>query len=276
MSRRLFENPTEEVKMDLGLMDKPVLVMAASSGIGRGVALEFARENARVMLFGRSEERLRKARDEIVELTGARVEFTPGDIRKREDIEKVVERTVSLFGSIYALFNNTGGPPAGKFDDFEDEDWVDAFELTLLGYVRTIRAVLPVMRGAGEGRIVNNTSSSIKQVIDNLILSNAFRTGIMGLSKTLARELAGDGILINVVGAGRIATERLDYLDSLGAEREGISLEEYQKRFARNIPIGRYGKAEELARLVVFLCSGANTYITGQSILIDGGMITAY
>jgi len=262
--------------MNLGLENKPVLVMAASSGIGRGVATEFAREKAKVMLFGRSEEKLKKTRDEIAGLTGAQVEFTAGDITKKEDIEEVVKRTSEAFGSIYALFNNTGGPPAGRFDDFDDTAWIDAFELTLLGYVRTIRAVLPIMRKAGTGRIVNNTSSSIKQVIDNLILSNAFRTGIMGLSKTLARELAGDNILVNVVGAGRIATERLNYLDSINAGKEGLSLEEYQKRFARNIPLGRYGKAEELARLVVFLCSEANTYITGQSILIDGGMITAY
>jgi len=115
------------------------------------------------------------------------------------------------------------------------------------------------MRKAGAGRIVNNTSSSIKQVIDNLILSNAFRTGIMGLSKTLARELAGE-----------------NYLDSIKAKEEGTSLEEYQKRFASTIPIGRYGKAEELAKLVVFLCSEANTYITGQSILVDGGMTLVY
>ena len=262
--------------MNLGLENKPVLVMAASSGIGRGVALEFAREKARVMLFGRSEDRLRKTRDEIRELTGAEVEYTAGDITRGDDIDGVVRATIEAFGSIYALFNNTGGPPAGRFDDFNDKAWAAAFELTLLAYVRSIRAVLPVMRKAGKGRIVNNTSSSIRQAIDGLILANAFRTGIMGMTKSLARELAPEGILVNVVGAGRIGTDRLKYLDSMKAEQEGIPLEEYQKRFARSIPVGRYGSAEELGRLVVFLCSEANTYITGQSILVDGGMITAY
>jgi len=262
--------------MNLGLENKPVLVMSSSSGIGKGVAIEFAREKARVMLFSRSEEKLKKTRDEIVELTGAQVEYTVGDMRNREDIERVVERSVEAFGSIYALFNNSGGPPAGRFDDFDDDVWLDSFNLTLRAYMRSIRAVLPVMRKAGTGRIVNNTSSSIRQVIDGLFLSNVFRTGIMGFSKALARELAGENILVNVVGAGRVATERLNYLDSIKAKEEGTSLEEYQKRFASTIPIGRYGKAEELAKLVVFLCSEANTYITGQSVLVDGGMTMVY
>ena len=262
--------------MDLGLKDKPVLVMASSSGIGFGVALEFAREGARVMLFSRSEEKLQRAAEKIEELTGHRPLYTVGDIRNREDIEKAVRKTIETYGSVFALFNNTGGPPAGSFEDFEDEDWIQAFNLTLLAYVRTIRAVLPYMKKAGKGRIVNNTSSSIKQVIDNLILSNAFRTGIVGLTKSLSRELGKYNILVNAVGAGKIATERVDYLDSLKASKEGVPLEEIRKRYFKEIPLGRYGTTEEFARFVVFLCSEANTYVTGQSFLIDGGMVKAY
>lgn len=170
--------------------------MASGSGIGQGVALEFAREKAKVMLFGKSEENLKKASTKIFKLTQNQVHYTVGDITRNEDIERVVKKTIDAYGSIYALFNNTGGPPAGKFEEFDDQAWQNAFELTLLSYVRTIRAVLPFMRKAGKGRIVNNASSSIKRVIDNLILSNTFRLGIMGMSKTLARELGPDNILL--------------------------------------------------------------------------------
>jgi len=262
--------------MNLGLENKPVLVMASGSGIGRGVALEFAREKAKVMLFDISEERLKEAKAKIFASTQNQVEYTVGDMTKKQDIENVVMRTKDTFGSIYALFNNTGGPPAGKFDQFDDQAWVNAFELTLLSYVRSIRAVLPIMRKAGTGRIVNNASSSIKRVIDNLLLSNAFRTGIMGMTKTLCREFGPENILINVIGPGKIATDRVKHLDSIKANNEGISLEEFQQKSAKAIPLGRYGSTDEIARLVVFLCSEANTYITGQSILVDGGMVKAY
>jgi 3-oxoacyl-[acyl-carrier protein] reductase len=262
--------------MNLGLENKPVLVMASGAGIGLGVAMEFAREKAKVMLFDKSEENLIKAKDKIFEETQTQVEYIAGDITNNADIEKVVKRTNESFGSIFALFNNTGGPPAGTFDKFDDQAWQNAFELTMLAYVRTIRTVLPIMRQAGGGRIVNNTSSSIKRVIDNLLLSNAFRTGIMGMTKTMSREFGPDNILINVVGPGKIATDRVRHLDSLKAEKEGISLEEFQKKNAGTIPLGRYGSTDEIARLVIFLCSEANTYITGQSLLVDGGMVQAY
>ena len=262
--------------MDLGLKNKPVIVMASSAGIGLGVALEFARENANIMLFGRSKERLKKAKAEIYSQTNTVVDYTIGDITKKEDIETVVNNTIQKYGSVYDLFNNTGGPPAGKFDDFDDKAWIDTFELTLLSYIRSIRLVLPIMRKNGIGKIVNNTSISIKQAIDNLILSNTFRTGIVGMTKTLSKELASDNILINVVGAGKTATDRVDYLDSVSAKNKGLTLKEIQKDSAQNIPLGRYGETQEIAKLVVFLCSEANTYITGQSILVDGGMVRGY
>lgn len=262
--------------MNLGLENKPVLVMAASSGIGQGVALEFAREKAKVMIFGRSEEKLKAARDTIFKATHNTVEYTVGDITRKEDIDHVVKQTQDAFGSVYALFNNTGGPPAGSFDAFDDKAWMDAFELTLLSYVRIIRAVLPIMRRDGGGRIVNNTSSSVKRVIDNLLLSNVFRTGIMGLSKTLARELGPDNILMNVIAPGKIATDRVTHLDSIHAGKQGIDVKDFQQSNAKTIPLGRYGTTEELARVVVFLCSQANTYITGQSLVVDGGMLKTY
>jgi 3-oxoacyl-[acyl-carrier protein] reductase len=132
------------------------------------------------------------------------------------------------------------------------------------------------MREAGGGHIVNNTSSSTKRVIDNLILSNTFRTGIMGMTKTLSRELGPENILINIIGPGKIATERVNELDSLKAEKENLSLEEFQQKNAKTIPLGRYGSTEDIAKIVVYLCSEANTYITGQNILVDGGLVQAY
>ena len=262
--------------MDLGLSDKAVLVMASSAGIGKGAALEFAREGARVMLFARREGKLKEVQQEIKKLTGKSVSYQAGDITAVEDIKKVVSKTLSEFGPIYALVNNTGGPPAGTFDKFGDEDWQSAFELTLLSFIRTIQAVLPSMREIGGGRIVNITSSSVKVILDNLILSNTFRMGIVGLTKTLASELGKDNILINILGPGKILTERVEYLDSIRAEKAGLTKDEFQRKVMQTIPLGRYGTPEEFAKLTVFLCSPANTYVTGQTLVVDGGMIKAY
>ncbi|MFZ0612354.1 MAG: SDR family oxidoreductase [Desulfobacterales bacterium] len=262
--------------MNLGLEGKPVLVMAASDGLGKAAALAFAREGARVMLFARSEDRLRQAQADIAAATGQKAEILPGDMTIAADVQNAVATTAQRFGSVFALVNNSGGPPAGGFDAFDDQAWQKAFELTLLGFIRSIRAVLPLMRAANGGRIVNFTSSSTRQALDNLILSNTFRMGVVGLTKTLARELGRDNILINVVGPGKMETARLRSIEAVRAEKLGLSLEDLQKKSAAEIPLGRYGRPEELARLAVFLCSAANTYITGQTVLADGGLVQAY
>jgi len=262
--------------MDLGLKDKGVLVLASSGGIGRGVATEFAREGARVMLFARSEEKLEATAEAIASETGNRPRFTVGDITDAAAIERAVTDAAGAFGGLWALFNNTGGPPAGGFEQFDDGDWQAAFELTTLGYVRAIRAALPHFRSGGGGRIVNNTSVSTKQAIDSLLLSNVFRSGLVGLGKSLAREFGSDGILVNTVGPGRIDTERVEQLDTVWAEKGGISYEEQRARAQASIPLGRYGEPADFGRIVAFLCSGANTYLTGQNVLIDGAMVEAY
>ncbi len=179
------------------------------------------------------------------------------------------------FMRLDVLITNAGGPPAGNFDKFSDEDWQGAFELNLLSVVRLIRAALPHMREKGYGRIVNFTSSSIKQPLDNLILSNVFRTGVLGLSKSLSAELAPDGILINTLGPGRIATDRLASLDETRAENQGVPVEEVRRQSEASIPLGRYGQPDEFARVATFLASEANTYVTGQALLADGGMVRA-
>jgi 3-oxoacyl-[acyl-carrier protein] reductase len=262
--------------MELNLKDKGVLVLASSAGLGKAAAAAFAREGARVMLFARSEERLKQAQSDIAKTAGIRPAYRVGDVTRAEDIRDAVEATAADCGGIHALVNNSGGPSAGGFDAFDDKAWQEAFDLTLLSFIRGIRCVLPHMKAAGEGRIVNFTSSSTRQAIDNLILSNTFRMGVVGLTKTLARELAPHNILINVVGPGKMDTARLRQLERIRAEKSGVTLEALQRKSAAEIPMGRYGRPEEMARLAVFLCSAANTYITGQNVLVDGGMVKAY
>ena len=262
--------------MDLGLTDKPVIVCASSAGLGQATALEFAREGARVMLCGRRRGELERAAAAIAAETGRAPAITVADLTRAADIARLVDATVSGFGGLYALINNSGGPPAGAFEQLDDAAWQAAFELNLLSTVRTIRAALPHLRAGGGGRIVSFTSSSVKSPIENLILSNTFRTGVMGLSKTLALELARDGILVNVLGPGRIETDRLAHLDALRAQKTGATPEQVRADALRTIPLARYGTPAEFARIAVFLASPANTYLTGQTLLVDGGMTRAY
>jgi len=261
--------------MNLHLTGKTALVIASSQGLGKATAMKFAEEGANVMITSRREEELQKTAAEIHKKTGAHIEYTVCDITKGEQIIQLVQETGSRFGTIDILVNNAGGPPAGNFDDFSDEDWFDAFELTLLSIVRTVREVLPYMRKQKSGRIVNIASSSFKQPIENLTLSNVFRTGIVGLSKSLSQELAKDNILINTVGPGRIATDRLMEINESIASMRNIPSSEVQKQSEEIIPLGRYGTPEEFANILIFLCSEANSYITGQALLVDGGLIKA-
>lgn len=262
--------------MDLSLKNKTAVVLASSSGLGQATALAFAREGANVMLFGRSQARLEQARDAVRAATEVVPEYYVGDLTRAADVEGVVDAAAARFGGVFALVNNSGGPPAGPFDTLDDDAWQQAFELTLFSYIRSIRRVLPIMRSGGGGRILNFTSSSIKQALDNLILSNVFRMGVVGLTKTLARELGGENILVNAIGPGKIETERVQQLDAIRAQRAGVTPAEIKAQTVKAIPVGRYGTAAEYARLAVFLCSGVNTYITGQALVVDGGMVQAY
>ncbi|MGG0718514.1 SDR family oxidoreductase [Robertmurraya massiliosenegalensis] len=260
--------------MDLGLNGKSVLVLASSKGLGKAIAQEFVREGARVMITSRDEKVLQTAVEEMKE-TGGEVHAQVCDITKFADIKSLVEKTVTLFGTIDILVNNCGGPRGGNFDDLDDQAWQEAFELTLLSYIRSIREVLPIMRKNGQGRIVNVASISIKQPLDGLLLSNTLRAGVNGLAKSLSQEFAKDHILINTVGPGKFATDRVIEIDQQQADKKNSSLEELQKSSQGAIPLGRYGNPNEFAKTVVFLASSANTYITGQAILVDGGLTKA-
>jgi 3-oxoacyl-[acyl-carrier protein] reductase len=262
--------------MDLGLKGKGVIVLASSSGLGKAAALEFAREDANVMLFSSNEDKLAQAAKEIKAETNKEVFYTVGNITDANDIKRLVKNAIDQFGTIDVLINNTGGPPAGTFKDFSDEDWQNAYNLTLLSFIRSIREVVPYMQQQGGGKIVNLTSSSVKRVLDNLILSNTFRMGVVGLTKTLSQELAKDNILVNVVAPGRIATDRTKYLDTVKANKLGLTSEDVEQQSIKEIPLGRYGIPGEFAKMLVFLCSEANTYITGQTVLVDGGLVKAF
>ena len=242
--------------MDLGLEGKVTLVTAASKGLGRAVAGELAREGARVVISSRDEEALSGTAAEIREATGAQVDFCAADLTSAGDIEALVSHAVDRFGDVDVLVNNTGGPPAGTFEDLDDEAWQGAFEQILMSLIRCVRGVLPLMHERGGGRIVNVASSSVKQPIEALTLSNTFRAG---LAKNLSLELAPDGILVNTLGPGRIATARSQNMDASQAESRGVPEREVRAEFEARIPLGRYGTPEEFARVAAFLVSPANT-----------------
>lgn len=262
--------------MDLGLTGKSALVLASSSGLGRATALAFAREGADVTLFARREAECRHAQEEIQNQTGRTAHVVTGDLTKAADIQRAVDEAATRFGRLDILVNNCGGPPAGTFDAFDDAAWQGAFDLTLLSYVRATRAALPHLRKAGRGWIINFVSSSVKAPLDLLLLSNTFRMGVVGFTKTLANEVGPQGILVNALGPGRVQTDRITQLDTLRAKKTGSTPEEVRTAMAKLIPLGRYGEPEEFARTAVFLCSPANSYISGQTLLVDGGMVKAY
>ena len=261
--------------MDLELTGRVALVTAASKGLGRATATQLAAEGARVMISSRGEQQLARTAAEIAEATGAQVEHCAADVADPADLARLLAETQEKLGGVDALVANAGGPPPGGFDAIDDAKWYQAHDLNLMSTVRLIRGVLPHMREQGWGRIAVVTSSSVKQPIENLLLSNTYRIAVVGLAKSLATEFAGAGVLVNTVGPGRIATDRVASLDANRAKQTGKSIEEVRAQSEKGIPIGRYGEADEFGRVAAFLVSGANTYLTGQNLLVDGGMVKA-
>jgi 3-oxoacyl-[acyl-carrier protein] reductase len=260
--------------MDLELGGKVAMVAAASKGMGRASAMGFAREGARVSICARSADELENTARQIADETGGDVLAVPVDVTQARDIDTWVSRTLERFGGVDILVTNAGGPPLGVWNSFQtDEPWQRAFELNLLSTIRMIRAVLPSMRQRGGGRIVNIQSSSVKAPISGLILSNTIRPGVVGLAKTLSRELAEDNILVNTVAPGRIYTDRLRSGILERAKEKGISEADEAASAAKDIPLKRFGSAEEFADMVVFLASARASYITGSTIAVDGGML---
>lgn len=257
--------------MDFGLKGKVAIVAASSKGLGKAVALELAREGANLTLCSRSEEELLKTAREISTQTGAEILALPADVTKAQDIDKLVEKTVERFGRIDILINNAGGPPTGNFESFTDEDWAKAIELNLLSTIRLTRKVIPHLKKAGNGRIINVTSIAVKQPIDGLVLSNTARAGVAGLTKSLSNELGRFNITVNSVLPGLTETDRLVHLREANAKSSGRSIDEIKEDQVKSIPMGRLGDPKEFAAAVAFLASERASYITGQELLIDGG-----
>ena len=260
--------------MELNLSGKSALVVASSQGLGFAIAERLVKEGVNVMISGREEEKLKQKAIELQSIGIGQVAFQKADITNINEINQLVAVTNETFGGLHLLVNNAGGPRAGAFEDLTDEDWQTSFELNLLSYVRIIRAALPFLKQHG-GKILNIASSSIKEPIPGLIFSNTFRTGIVGLSKTLATELAPYNILINTIAPGRIATDRVKHLDQVNADKLGVEREAVELQVKAGIPLQRYGTPEEFANVAAFLLSDANSYMTGSSFLVDGGMVKA-
>ena len=260
--------------MDLGLAGKVAIVGGSSRGIGRGIALALAQEGCNVAICARGQEELEAAAAEIRAQTGAQALPVVCDMASHDDIRRLVVRTAETFGRIDILVNNAGGPPLGTFDDFSDEQWQKAIDQNFLSAVRTIREALPFLRQHG-GRIINITSVAVKQPIDRLILSNSVRLGVVGMAKTLSREVARDGITVNNVCPGNIATQRLLSLFEARAQREGRTFQEVVAEEENRTPTGFLGEPADVAGLVTFLASDKARYISGATIQVDGGSTLA-
>ena len=261
--------------MDLGIRERVALVAAGSKGLGKAVAEELAAEGANLVLCARGEGALRSTAEAIRQRSGAKVHTVQADVGKAGEPERVVREAHRVFGKVDILLTNSGGPPAGPFESHNADAWDAAYRLMLVSVVEFCRVVLPGMKERRWGRILNVTSIAAKQPVDNLMLSNSIRAAVIGFARTLANEVAPLGITVNNLVPGFTRTERMVELAQVNAKKEGISVEEAQKRFAAQIPMGRMAEPREFAALAAFLASERASYITGQSIAVDGGWIRA-
>jgi 3-oxoacyl-[acyl-carrier protein] reductase len=259
--------------VNFGIEGRTALVAAASKGLGRAIADELAAEGARLVICARGREALEAARDEIAARSRADVRAVVADVSTMEGIDRVAREAADHFGQVDILVNNAGGPPSGPFEKHDWGAWETAVHLTLRSAVELTRLVLPGMRDRRWGRVLNVTSIAVKQPVDGLMLSNSVRAAVTGWARSLANEVAREGITVNNVMPGYHATERVAQLNEATAKREGLDLQEIQRRIDSQIPMRRLGDPREFAAMVAFLASERASYITGQSIAVDGGWI---
>jgi 3-oxoacyl-[acyl-carrier protein] reductase len=258
--------------MDLQLRNKRALVTGASRGLGYATARGLALEGCRIAINSRNAENIGSAAHKLCEETGGEVVPLPGDVADPSVPDQLVQGTVDALGGLDILVTNAGGPPAGKFEDFDDAAWQQAVELSLLCHVRLIRAALPYLRQSSAASVLTITSYSVKQPIPNLVLSNSVRAATVGLTKSLALELGADGIRFNSILPAWTETERVYELMSHRAKVNNSTVEEEIAKQAKDSALGRMGRPEELANAAVFLLSPAASYITGVMLTVDGGM----
>ncbi len=258
--------------MDLQLKDKQYIITGGSKGLGFACAMALVQEGAKVALVSRSKENLRLAAQKLESVSEHKIAWFACDLQKSEEILALGSWVQNELQSVDGLLLNAGGPPAGGALVFEDKVWQDALDTTLISVVRLTRLFIPIMQKKKFGRIVAIESSSVKQSIDNLALSNAIRPAVVAYLKTLSAEVAKDNILINTLLPGPMRTERLESLLNSWAEKSGSSVEKVTRKREAQIPLGRFGKPEELGTIAAFLLSARNSYITGQSVAVDGGL----
>jgi 3-oxoacyl-[acyl-carrier protein] reductase len=259
--------------MDFGIKDKVALVAAASRGLGRAAALQLAREGCKVAVCSRSKETIMAAAKDIADETNTDVSAYVADVTNEEHVKQLAEAVIERFGSVDILVTNSGGPPGGMASDFTVADYRKAAELNLMSTISMCHAVLPTMKKNQWGRIVAVTSVAARQPIDNLILSNTVRAGVLGYCKTLSAQVATEGITVNAVCPGYTRTERVDELAMMFAESGRGTKEEFYQGVEVHVPMKRMGTPEEFGNVVAFLASERASYVTGVALPIDGGWI---
>jgi len=250
--------------MELGLKNKVAFVAASSQGLGKAVATELAKEGAKLIINGRNKENLENTKKEIEKINGANVLALAGDLSNDHEREQIIKSSLQVYDHIDILVTNTGGPPAGKFEDFKQEDWDNTYKSLLASVVGLINGFLPGMKQQRWGRIIAITSQAVKQPVNNLVLSNSVRASVAGLMKSLSNEFGVHNITVNNVMPGYTETDRLKKLVEKNSSFANAKNE---------IPLGRFGTPEEFAAAVTFLASERAGYITGVSLAVDGGWI---